>query len=120
MKRLPIVLMAILLFLGFLKMNIGCKNIINVIASATFGVYLIHDNYYVRPFLWENVFSNASFSENRLLIPYSVMEICVVFIVCTVIELIRIYLFEKRYIGLLNSISNKISLYIERLFSKIN
>ena len=86
----PFTVLAVLcLVIGFRSLNIPSSKIINVIASATFGVYLIHDNRYVRPFLWVNVFRNASFQESSHLIPYSIAVIMIVYISCTVIELLR-------------------------------
>lgn len=115
MQRIPIVVISVLLFVGFLKINIGYKRIINLVASATFGVYLIHDNRHVRPFLWETVFKNASYSESNMLISYSLLVIAIVYIICTIIELARIYLLEKHYIGLLNYLANVIDDYKEKL-----
>lgn len=102
MQRLPILLMSVLLFYGFLKIDLGCKRIINFLSSATFGVYLLHDNSYMRTFLWQKLFKNASFTESNLLIPYSVLVIILVFISCTAIELCRIYFIEKCYIKSMN------------------
>ncbi|WP_080703498.1 acyltransferase [Streptococcus equinus] len=97
MQKLPILIISVLLFLGFSKIDMGSNKLINIIASATFGVYLIHDNNYVRPFLWEKLFKNALFSNSHYLIPYSLLVIIVVYVVCIVIELMRIYFVEKKY-----------------------
>lgn len=107
MQKLPILVISVLLFLGFSRIDIGFNRVINIVASATFGVYLIHDNNYMRVFLWENLFKNASFAHSGYLIPYSILVIVLVYVVCTLIELMRIYLFEKCYIPLLNRISEK-------------
>lgn len=101
MQSLPTLLISILMVLGFSKIEIGYKKIINIVASATFGVYLIHDDGYVRSFLWKTLFKNAMFADDMILIPYSIVIIGTVFLVCTLIELIRIYLFEKHYLGLI-------------------
>ncbi len=108
MQRLPILLIPIMMFIGFSKINLGYKPIINIISSATFGVYLIHDNPLVRPFLWETVFRNATFSESPFLIPYSLLVIFIVFICCTAIELLRIYLLEKYYMNRVKNFSIKV------------
>ena len=84
----------ICLLAGFRALDIPHSKIINLLASATFGVYLIHDNNFVRPFLWHTVFKNASFQESPYLIPYSIAVILTVYISCTVIELIRAKLFK--------------------------
>ena len=66
--------------IGFSSLNIPHNKFINILASATFGVYLIHDNNFVRPFLWHNVFKNASFQDSPYLVPYSIAVILTVYI----------------------------------------
>lgn len=117
MQRIPTLLIALTLFVGFLKTNIGYKSLINIVSSATFGVYLIHDCYYVRPFLWRTVFKNSDYAESILLVPYSIIVIFVVFVICTTIELIRIRYLEKRYLGQIDSFSKVVDKYIEKFFS---
>lgn len=91
----PFTVLAVLsLMLFFRGLNIPNSKIINAIASATFGVYLIHDNNLVRPFLWHDLFRNASFQDSPYLIPYSLAVIMAVYISCTVIELIRSRIFR--------------------------
>ena len=91
------------------KLDIGHSKILNMISSATFGVYLIHDNLYMRPFLWERVFKNASYVNSRLLIPFSLIVVFVVFSGCSIIELGRIYLIENN----IDSLIRKIELLID-------
>ncbi len=117
MQTLPILAISVLIFVGFLKINIGHKRMINIVASATFGVYLIHDHNSTRYFLWKNVFVGASYSESKILIPYSVLAIAIVFIACTIIELLRIYILEKNYMKLVNRLAGAIDRYKEKLFS---
>ena len=91
----PFTILAVLcLLIGFKHIDIKHNRIINIIASATFGVYLIHDNNFVRPFLWVNLFRNASFQDSPYLIPYSIAVIFIVYISCTTIELIRSKIFR--------------------------
>lgn len=119
MQKLPILIISVLLFLGFSRIDIGSNRGINIVASATFGVYLIHDNNYVRVFLWENLFKNASFAHSDYLIPYSILVIILVYVVCTLIELMRIYLVEKRYMPWLTIISEKIKNKLKKLQDSI-
>ena len=62
---------ALCLLVGFRSLNIPHSKLINTIASATFGVYLIHDSNLVRPFLWLEVFRNASLNYEKLPRPYA-------------------------------------------------
>lgn len=90
------------LLLGFRSLNIPHSKLINTIASAAFGVYLIHDNNFVRPFLWREVFRNASFQDSPYLIPYSLAVILTVYISCTILELIRSKIFKTLSCGYLS------------------
>jgi Uncharacterized protein conserved in bacteria len=117
MDQLPVLLISLLAFIGFLKIKIDYSWLINVISSATFGIYLIHDNDYVRPFLWKKFFRNATYADSAFLIPYSLAVIIIVFLGCTVIELCRIYIFEKQYMNAVNKLSNYLDNIIEHFFS---
>ena len=93
------ILAAISLLLGFRKINISYNKFINILAFATFGVYLLHDSNLSRPFLWLTIFKNASFQESPFLIPYSIAVIFIVYIVCTFIELLRSKIFKLLSFG---------------------
>ena len=92
MTSLPVVAIAALLLLGFSKLDLGSRKWLNILASATFGVYLIHDDAFVRPLLWQHT---ADYAETPLLVPYSLFVIAAVYFGCTAVELLRIYLIEK-------------------------
>ena len=49
-------LSALSLFMLFNKFEIGYNKVVNTVASATFGVYLIHDSDMIRHLLWQDVF----------------------------------------------------------------
>ena len=102
MNMLPIVVISVLLFIGFLNFDIKYSSFINIVSSATFGVYLIHENNYIRRFLWETLFNNRAYGDISVLIPYTILQIFVVFTACTIIELFRIYCVERIYIGFID------------------
>lgn len=93
MMRPFTVLACLCLLIGFKHLDIQSRTI-NTIASATFGVYLIHDNEFVRPFLWNDLVRNASLRDSPYLIPYTVAVILIIYTVCTVIELTRSKIFR--------------------------
>ena len=86
---------SILLLIGFSKWDMGCRKAVNLLSSATFGVYLIHDNYLVRPFLWNEVFRNRSFLHSNRLFLHAAVAILAVYVACTLLDLVRQYAFEK-------------------------
>lgn len=94
---LPIFLISLFLFLGFKNIEMGYSKTINTISSATFGVYLIHENYLIREWIWKVVFKNSCYADSPTLILYSLLVIIIVFGISTIIDIIRIHCFEKCY-----------------------
>ncbi len=100
-QKLPIFLLSLFWFLAFCTMKIRYHRVINILGSATFGVYLIHDNYDVKIFLWKDLFHNANYADTLFLIPYSIAVVIAVYLACTGIELLRMRLIEPCYIKLI-------------------
>lgn len=109
MQRLPTLAISICIFIAFANMDIKYSKWINLASSATFGVYLIHDNRFVRPFLWESVFHNAKFQDSILLVPYSIAVVAIVFILCTLLDLLRQRVIERPYMQLVNRNTDRLS-----------
>lgn len=102
-EKINILLVSLTLFLAFTKLKLKYSKFINIVASATFGVYLIHDNFLMRQYLWIDLFKNASYQDCLKLIPYSIGVVLLVYIVCTIIDLLRIYTVEKIYLKFINN-----------------
>lgn len=115
MNSILIFTSSIMLFLGFSKINIGRKRVINILSSATFGIYLIHDNHLVRPFLWRDFFKNAEFIDSNRIFLHAFLAICLVYISCTVIDLFRQYLFEKPVFLIVDKIMTKCNNKIQNM-----
>lgn len=92
--RLLMILCAVIFFMIFEKIKITSKTI-NFISSTTFGIYLIHDNLNISPYLWSEVFENNSYAYSEYLLLYVFLVIVSVFVICAVIDLLRKYLLEK-------------------------
>ena len=102
-NKINTLILAISIFMFFKKIKINNSNLINLIASATFGVYLIHDEPLMRNFLWNNLFKNASYQNSSILIPYSIVVCLIIYVVCTIIELLRKTLIEKPILNVFNT-----------------
>ena len=87
-------------FMVFKNLDIGHNKRINTVASATFGVYLIHDNGIMRSFLWDTVFRNSAYQNTVMLIPYSIGAVCLVYVACTVADLLRQATVERVFLYL--------------------
>mgnify|MGYP004477567517 CR=1 FL=1 len=87
-------------FLFFKNIKIKHNKFINTIAASSFGVLTIHANSdSMRQWLWRDIFDNAGHYDNTF--PYAFFVVAIVFCICTVIDIVRIYCLEKplfRYI----------------------
>jgi len=90
-----ILLCAVCLFLGFKNLKMPDSRVINQIALSVFGIYLIHDNIFIRSFLWIDLFDNASYLDSLYLIPYILGIVFLVFAGCVIIDQIRIFCLER-------------------------
>lgn len=102
------ILRAVCFFMTFETITMSYYPFINKVASAAFGVYLLHDSNVLRPFLWKVVFKNASFQHSNWIILYSIGVVMLVFVVFTIFDLFRQWVFEKPYMNLVNKYIDKI------------
>ncbi len=114
-EQITVLIASLSLFMLFLGIKLNYNKWINIIASTTFGVYLIHDNNVLRSFLWIDLFENSKYQNSLLLIPYSIIVVLIVFIVCALIDICRQKIFEKPFVALVNKYSDR----VEKLFAKI-
>ena len=96
-KTLPTLFRAVFFFMIFERMTIKPSKIINTISKAAFGVYLIHDSNIIRPWLWKSLFVGRQYQDSYLLVPYSIIVALIVYTVCTLIDLTRIYTVEALF-----------------------
>lgn len=96
----PITLIcSIYIFIYCTKIKSNSK-IINTISSTTLGIYLLHDNILMRKYIWQYISPNI----NYIHFPYihAIIKIIIIFIVCSIIEYIRIITFKKIDIWIYN------------------
>ena len=97
MNSISILLISVSIFCLFLKLQVKNSPIVNFIASCMLGVYLIHDNGYVRPWLWQSFWDVPShmtmFSIKYII--WSLYVICTTFVVCIFIESLRKVMFNR-------------------------
>lgn len=71
---------------------------VNWIATSMFGVYLLHDNVLVRPWLWHKMLGMDTYMNSPVFIIISILISVCVFVVCTIIDKI-LYVFYKPFIN---------------------
>lgn len=101
-----ILISAISTFILFTRLNFK-NRVINTISATTFGIYLIHDNQYMRPYLWQIICKNQEYYSTSNFIPHTIVCIIGIFVICSVIEGIRIILLDNLLFKLLESIHIK-------------
>ena len=85
--------MAICLFLTFKQSKIKNIKFLNLVASFTLGIYLIHDNNFVRGYIWNNLFNCGYHSQYNYFVVFAIVAVIVVFVACSIIEYLRQKLF---------------------------
>lgn len=101
-QKIPQVVLSVSVFVLFTKLNLGKNKAVNLIASATFGVYLIHSHPYVRAYILEHHFDPLLVSSPALAL-YALLIPVGVYAVCTVIDLLRIKFVEKSCFPVINT-----------------
>lgn len=114
-----IIIQSICYFLFFSLLSIKSR-VINILSSTTLGVYLIHDNNFIREYLYKILgFQNISYS-STILVKVLLCSL-LIFSLCSIIELLRKaifkFLFNRKF-------SQKFRLfyrnYLESIGLKIN
>lgn len=107
---------SIFLFIYFKNIKIKYSKFINNIAKTSFGIYCIHENNFMRNIIWQQLLKTKEFANSNILIIHSIFSICIVFIICAIIDLIRIYIIENNLfkIKIFNNIFDKANLLINK------
>ena len=95
MNTFPVMCCALFLFCGFKLIKIPYNRFINIVASATFGVYLIHENLLINRWWWHKICKLEKFYYSPFLIPYMFFCVLITFTICTILELLRKNLIER-------------------------
>lgn len=90
-------------FLFFKNISIKHNSIVNTLAASTYGVLLIHSNSdTMRAWLWSEVFKNCEMYHSKWLIIHAITSVIAIFLVCSLIDHIRIILLEKPFFRILH------------------
>ena len=115
---LAILFCAVMLFLIFKSLEIRTNTIINIISSTTFGIYLIHDNSFISKKIWGEWTKASDFYSVPMgdYLENALSSIVIIFILCCLIDLVRIYCLEKWIfkIKILDNHFNKIDNWINK------
>lgn len=118
-----VIAMTVIIFMKFKTMEIKAKTlskIILLITPSVFSIYIIHHNYNIRNAIWlESGVMN--YANSWLMVPYIILSIISVFIICLFIDLIRrgLYFLLKK-IPTVNKLIAKFNQQIDKLNIKLN
>lgn len=102
------VLTAICAFLLFKNLKIKHNTFINAIASSTFGVLLLHANSdTMRRWLWNDAVHNVRFYETNMIIFHALVTVFSIYIICILIDQVRIKFVERPFILMIDKILSK-------------
>ncbi len=100
---------SIFMFLLFKNINIGKNKIINTIASTVLGIYIIHENNFMRDIIWKNIFKGGEYQNSPWLIINAIIAIMSVFIISSLIEWTR----QKTLVPIQNK-------FVDNVIEKVN
>lgn len=104
----------------FKNFNLGYNKWINFLASSTLAVYCIHDDELIRNYVWKEVFKGYLVSDSILLILNIIFTTLIMFVMCVLVDKIRIFAIEKKYIRVLDKyeIHKKTADFYNRLIER--
>ena len=95
-NKILALLPSVSMFLFFKDMKLPHYAWLNKIATATFGVLLIHANSdAMRQWLWGDVLKNVSYFTSSYLWLHALLSVIMVYVVCVIIDLLRIKYVEQ-------------------------
>ena len=74
-----IIILSISAFLYAISLPQKNNKTINIIASGTFGIYLLHDHNITRNVIWIDIFKTYAFSNSPYMFPYILCAILIIF-----------------------------------------
>jgi len=89
------VLATLALFAFFKSINLGHNRWINLISTATFGVFLIHDQANMREWLWKDMFCAQDYFTSDRLWLHALCTLAIIYVSCVIIDIARQRLIEK-------------------------
>lgn len=102
-NKLMAVLLSVSLFMYFKELRIPYSKVINRIAQSCFGVLLLHANCdAVRTWLWKDFLDVAGQYHTNTFIQHSILSVLGIYVVCTIIDQLRISFIEKPFFDFVN------------------
>jgi len=122
-----VLIASVALFLTFAKLKIKkavLVKLIRYVSPIVIGVYLIHDNAYLRNVIWNELFCPSKIARDILLPVKAFGIVLLIFVVCIIIDYLRASLFalvESRrwYKNAMKKIDNSVHIISDKIFEKL-
>lgn len=119
------VLTGVSAFLFFKNWKIKYNKFINTVSATTFGILLIHAHSdSMRQWLWKDLLNNVGFYGSVWMLVHAIGSVLGIFIVCSVIDLLRIRFIEKPFFKIWDrnwdGIARKYNDFEKRVCKKMN
>ena len=101
---------AVSLFLIFCKIRDFNSNIIDKLATNTFGIYIIHANVFISEFLWSDILKCQYFYESKIYIIHAICSVALVYIVSLCINILIQNIFMKKIYKIIDKRNIKINI----------
>ena len=108
-------LLGIGLFIIFLKAKITYRSWINVVASTTFGIYLLHDNKLFLHYMWDNVLATYQYYDSILLPLYAILVVALIFVIGMIVDYVRLAFIEKPVMKAITPSLDRIQSRVEKV-----
>lgn len=107
-------------FMFFKNLKMKNSRFINTVAASAFGVLLIHANSDVmRQWLWGDILHNVDAYASEWLVIHAIFSVAAIYVICTIIDFLRIQFIEKPFFKLWDKHFGKISDKYMEIESKI-
>lgn len=106
-------------FLYFLTRKPFYSKAVNLISSASFGVYLIHEHVLMRPYLWHSICRVGEWYFSPWMPLHALICVLGVFAVCTALDIIRAASLEKLWMRLVDRFADDLQAKAEEITDRI-
>lgn len=104
-----IMVSSVSLFLLLTGIDIGSVKLVNEFSRTTFAVYLISDSVVARSLIWRGIFKVDTYWYSLDCFPIvAILIIFLVFLVCSLIDILRVKYIERHMLGCVDSIIDKL------------
>lgn len=109
------VLVGVSTFLFFKSLKMKHHPLINRISATCFGVLLIHANSdTMRRWLWQDALNNVGMYDSSVLWIHSILSVLGVFVICSIIDMIRIKFVETPFFNLYDKVYDRLCLWFNQ------